>query len=84
MTRRERYHGRSGKKDFQLSERAVVGALRPCSSRGGACSALSAGKEISRAWELIGGPSIGIAHEVTALVRHQDGAEGPQEGQPPP
>jgi hypothetical protein len=39
---------------------------------------------IARAWELIGGPSIGIAHEVTALVRHKDGAEDPQEVQPPP
>ncbi len=38
---------------------------------------------IARSWELIGGPSIGIAHEVTALVRHNDGAEDPQEGQPP-
>jgi hypothetical protein len=25
---------------------------------------------IARAWELIGGPNIGIAHEVVALVRH--------------
>jgi hypothetical protein len=32
---------------------------------------------IARAWELIGGPSIGIAHEVTALVRHKDDAEDP-------
>ena len=38
---------------------------------------------IARAWELIGGPSIGITHEVTALVRHQ-GAEDPQKAQPPP
>ena len=39
---------------------------------------------IARAWELIGGPSIGIAHEVTALVRHEAGVEDSQEGQPPP
>jgi len=39
---------------------------------------------IARSWELIGGPSIGIAHEVTALVRHNDGAEDPQQVQPPP
>ena len=38
---------------------------------------------IARAWELIGGPSIGIAHEVTALVRHKDEAEDPQEAHPP-
>jgi hypothetical protein len=38
---------------------------------------------IARSWELIGGPSIGIAHEVTAMVRHKDGAD-PQEVQPPP
>ena len=29
---------------------------------------------ISRAWELIGGPSIGIAHEVVALVRSEEQA----------
>jgi hypothetical protein len=39
---------------------------------------------IARSWELIGGPSIGIAHEVTALVRHKDDAEDPQNIQPPP
>jgi hypothetical protein len=39
---------------------------------------------IARAWELVGGPSIGIAHEVTALVRHKDRAEDPPEAPPPP
>jgi hypothetical protein len=39
---------------------------------------------IARSWELIGGPSIGITHEVTAMVRHKDGAEDPQDVQPPP
>ena len=43
---------------------------------------------IARAWELIGGPSIGIAHEVTALVRSHGraevpGDEAPADGQPP-
>ena len=34
---------------------------------------------ISRAWELIGGPSIGITHEVIALVHHDrpDGGRSP-------
>jgi hypothetical protein len=31
---------------------------------------------VSRAWELIGGPSIGIGHEVVALVRHEETASG--------
>jgi hypothetical protein len=30
---------------------------------------------ISRAWELIGGPSIGIRHEVVALVRSEESAK---------
>lgn len=44
---------------------------------------------ISRAWELIGGPSIGIAHEVVALVRSEENARhsgavaaGGTEGEP--
>jgi len=40
---------------------------------------------IGRSWELIGGPSIGIRKEVTALVRaHQGNADEPQEGPAPP
>jgi hypothetical protein len=31
---------------------------------------------ISRAWELIGGPSIGIGHEVAAIVVHHDESAG--------
>jgi hypothetical protein len=39
---------------------------------------------IGRAWELIGGPSIGITREVTALVRgHESGADDPREEPPP-
>ena len=40
---------------------------------------------ISRAWELIGGPSIGIGHEVVALVRGGDTVRGsaPVSGAPP-
>ena len=34
---------------------------------------------IARAWELIGGPSTGITHEVAALVRGDEGAAPPAE-----
>jgi hypothetical protein len=40
---------------------------------------------IGRAWELIGGPSIGIRKEVAAMVRaHQGNADEPQEAPAPP
>ena len=39
---------------------------------------------IARAWELIGGPSIGITREVTALIRgHQRGANGSADEESP-
>jgi hypothetical protein len=38
---------------------------------------------IIRSWELIGGPSIGIRHEVTALVRSHNRNEEPGDQQPP-
>ena len=44
---------------------------------------------IGRAWELIGGPSIGLTREVTALLLHRDHESGkpanaPADGEPPP
>ena len=38
---------------------------------------------VSRAWELIGGPEIGIAHEVIALARGHGGADDPEDAAPP-
>jgi hypothetical protein len=37
---------------------------------------------IARAWELIGGPSIGITREVTALIRDHERGEQPGDQQP--
>jgi hypothetical protein len=40
---------------------------------------------IARAWELIGGPSIGLTRQVTALIgEHNHEAAGREDGQPPP
>ncbi|HYZ52695.1 MAG TPA: hypothetical protein VE733_04190 [Streptosporangiaceae bacterium] len=40
---------------------------------------------IARAWELIGGPSIGITQEVTAMVRsHEHGTDNPTDSEPVP
>lgn len=39
---------------------------------------------IARAWELIGGPSIGLTREVTALVSEHHHEAAPGDGQPPP
>jgi hypothetical protein len=39
---------------------------------------------ISRSWELIGGPEIGIRKEVRAIVRRRDGETAPAPGDPTP
>ena len=38
---------------------------------------------IARAWELIGGPSIGLTREVTALIGEHNHEAAPGDGQPP-
>lgn len=38
---------------------------------------------IARAWELIGGPSIGLGHEVTAIVRDRTHPSDADDGQIP-
>lgn len=38
---------------------------------------------IARAWELIGGPSIGLGHEISELVRHSSGAADRESGPGP-
>ncbi len=37
---------------------------------------------VSRAWELIGGPEIGLVREVTALVRSRGDADAPEDAAP--
>ena len=40
---------------------------------------------IARAWELIGGPSIGLSNEITAMVRSREqDAESLPDGEPVP
>jgi hypothetical protein len=39
---------------------------------------------IARAWQLIGGPSIGLTREVTELVRDRHETAEPQDDKPPP
>jgi hypothetical protein len=39
---------------------------------------------IARAWELIGGPSIGLGHEVTEIVRARSHHESPLEAERQP